>query len=197
MPSYPALCPPCGGRAASLGAQNSPSGREDICRSRTARGAGIDGRFPTFLRTCAGIVACSAGICNDQAIQDIEPLCMLSWRFVALAGRQTQQELWAGLGAHPYKGFSAPCPIKHAHRAHQLLPAVPCLSLLARTGLPSPAASSFECLEHKTASLGVRGGLQRLPVSCFEPSIYWRPYGEGINALISAISTCTGSPACR
>ena len=110
---------------------------------------------------------------------------------------RSQQELWAGLGAHPYKGFSAPCPIKHAHRAPQLLPAVPCLALLARTDLPSPAASSFECLEHKTASLGVRGGLQRLPVSCFEPSIYWRPYGEGINALISAISTCTGSPACR
>ena len=58
-------------------------------------------------------------------------------------GRQTQQELWAGLGAHPYKGFSAPCPIKHAHRAPQLLPAVPCLSLLARTALPSPASSSF------------------------------------------------------
>ena len=92
MPSYPALCPPCGGRAASLGAQNSPSGREDICRSRTARGAGIDGRFPTFLRTCAGIVACSAGTCNDQATQDIEPLCMLSWRFVALA--QCSQWSW-------------------------------------------------------------------------------------------------------
>ena len=78
-------CPSSSEIGTLLGAHNSPSGREDTCRSRTARGAGIDGRFPTFLRTCAGTVACSAGICNDQAIQDIDALCLLSWRFVSLA----------------------------------------------------------------------------------------------------------------
>ena len=97
---------------------------------------------------------------------------------------RSQQELWAGLGAHPYKGFSAPCPIKHAHRAPQLLPAVPCLALLARTGLPSPAASSFECLEHKTASFtsienGTLGSIRYTDATISKRSalkMYLRPY---------------------